>query len=122
FDDGYFDRVLAIHVLEHLPKLPAAVDELHRVLKPGGVFAVVIPCDPGLVYEMARKISAERIFRWRYHQPYRWLIRREHINSPREITGQLRRRFRIEARRYFPFAVPAVNLNLCLGMRARPIA
>src|SRR5262245_13552552 len=26
--DGYFDRIVAIHVLEHLPNLPAAVDEV----------------------------------------------------------------------------------------------
>jgi ubiquinone/menaquinone biosynthesis C-methylase UbiE len=31
FPDGYFDRVLAIHVLEHPPNLPATVEEMHRL-------------------------------------------------------------------------------------------
>ena len=31
FEEGYFDRILAIHVLEHLPNLPAAVREMHRL-------------------------------------------------------------------------------------------
>ncbi|TRZ55133.1 MAG: dihydrolipoyl dehydrogenase [Rhodocyclaceae bacterium] len=31
YPDGYFDRIIAVHVLEHLPNLPAAVGELHRV-------------------------------------------------------------------------------------------
>jgi ubiquinone/menaquinone biosynthesis C-methylase UbiE len=46
--NSHFDRLIAIHVLEHLPNLPRAIDECHRVLKLGGKFAVVIPCDPGL--------------------------------------------------------------------------
>ena len=32
FPDGYFDRYIAIHVLEHLPDLPAAVREAWRLL------------------------------------------------------------------------------------------
>jgi SAM-dependent methyltransferase len=40
--DGYFDRILAIHVLEHLPNLPAAIAEMHRLCdKTSGVFSVV---------------------------------------------------------------------------------
>jgi 2-polyprenyl-6-hydroxyphenyl methylase / 3-demethylubiquinone-9 3-methyltransferase len=38
FADGGFDAVVAADVLEHLPDLPAAVDELARVLAPGGSF------------------------------------------------------------------------------------
>ena len=38
FADGSFDAVVAADVLEHLPDLPAAVDELARVLAPGGSF------------------------------------------------------------------------------------
>jgi SAM-dependent methyltransferase len=119
YEDSFFDRVVVIHVLEHLPRLPAALDEVHRVLKPNGVFSVVFPCDPGLLYEFARKISAERIFKARYHLPYRWLIRREHINSPSEIFYLLRQRFELFDTVYFPFFLPLVNLNLCIGTGAR---
>src|SRR5262249_34697809 len=31
FPDNHFDRLLAIHVLEHLPNLPAALREVYRV-------------------------------------------------------------------------------------------
>lgn len=119
FDDGHFDRILAIHVLEHLPDLPAAIDEAARLLAPGGVFCTVLPCDPGLAYGLARKLSAERIFRKRYRQSYDWFIRREHINSPAEILGQLDRHFTREHRRFFPLGLPVMTLNLCLGLVLR---
>src|SRR5579872_3949085 len=31
FPDSHFDRIIAINVLEHLPNLPAAVREMHRL-------------------------------------------------------------------------------------------
>jgi len=119
YDDGSFDRVVVIHVLEHLPDLPAAIAEVKRVLKPGGLFSVVLPCDPGLAYELGRKISAERIFRRRYRLPYRWFARREHINSPAEILSLIGKAFEIADTRYFPLRAPIVNINLCIGLTAR---
>jgi SAM-dependent methyltransferase len=38
-----FDRIIASEVMEHIPDDLAALDELARVLKPGGVLAVTIP-------------------------------------------------------------------------------
>lgn len=118
FEDESFDRILAIHVLEHLPDLPGAVAEAARVLKPDGQFGILIPCDPGLVYGIARRISAERIFRKRYKQSYDWFIRREHINSPAEILSMLERHFTIKEKSFFPFRVPIENLNLVIGLVA----
>jgi SAM-dependent methyltransferase len=121
YDDAYFDRVVVIHVLEHLPDLPAAMEEVARVLKPTGVLAVVLPCDPGLAYEISRKISAERLFKAKYRLPYGWLIRREHINSPAEILQVIRANFEVFDTAYFPLLMPVVNLNLCIGVTARKL-
>ncbi|MGP0086600.1 MAG: class I SAM-dependent methyltransferase, partial [Steroidobacteraceae bacterium] len=120
YDDGYFDRAIAVHVLEHLPDLPRAVFELHRLLRVGGFLSIVIPCDPGIAYEFARQISSARIFRRRYKMPYMWLMRREHINSPAEICSTLKNQFEEIDRRYFPLRlIPLAAANLCLGMTYR---
>ena len=43
FADGYFDKVVSICVLEHIPNDQAALCEVERVLRPGGRF--VVSCD-----------------------------------------------------------------------------
>ena len=43
FPDASFDRVIAAEVLEHIPDDMAAMREIHRVLKPGGMAAVTVP-------------------------------------------------------------------------------
>ena len=121
FDDDYFDRILAIHVLEHLPNLPAAVREIHRVCnKDNGVLSVVIPCEGSLAYGLARKISAERIFKRRYKQPYRWFIEREHVSVPAEIIEELTPYFTITSSTYFPIPIKLEICNLCIGLSLRP--
>jgi ubiquinone/menaquinone biosynthesis C-methylase UbiE len=121
FEDGYFDRILAIHVLEHLPNLPAAVREMHRLCdKTRGVLSIVIPCEGSLAYSIARKISAQRVFEARYKQSYRWFIEREHINLPHEIFEELAPYFSQTSSSYFPIPVPLEFCNLCIGMTLTP--
>lgn len=121
FPDGHFDRVLAIHVLEHLPNLPAAIREMRRLCdSQHGILSVVIPCEGGLAYGLARRISAQRIFEKRYRQSYRWFIEREHLNRPREIMAELAAAFECVHRSWFPLRVPSVELNLCIGLTLRP--
>jgi SAM-dependent methyltransferase len=120
FDDASFDRVLAIHVLEHLTDLPPALDEAERVLRPGGQFVVVIPCEGGMAYSLARRVSVQRIFEKRYGVSYAWCIEREHVNVPSEIISEIDRRFVIERRQYYPLRVPSLALNLVVGLVARP--
>ncbi len=43
FPDGHFDVVIAAEVLEHIPEDAAAIAELRRVLRPGGLMAVTVP-------------------------------------------------------------------------------
>ena len=121
FEDGYFDRILAIHVLEHLPNLPAAIREMHRLCdKSRGVLSVVIPCEGSLAYSMARKISAQRIFEARYKLSYRWFIDREHLNLPYEIFEELEPYFEKVATTFFPIPLKVEFCNLCIGVTLRP--
>ncbi|MEZ5143032.1 MAG: methyltransferase domain-containing protein [Acidimicrobiales bacterium] len=43
YPDATFDKAIASEVMEHIPDDLGALDELHRVLKPGGTLAVTIP-------------------------------------------------------------------------------
>ena len=43
FADNSVDVVIAEHVLEHVPDLVALVEEVHRLLVPGGTFSVEVP-------------------------------------------------------------------------------
>ncbi len=43
FPDGSFDKVIAAEVLEHIPADQAAMNEIARVLRPGGVAAITVP-------------------------------------------------------------------------------
>ncbi len=118
---GYFDRVLAIHVLEHLPDLPQALEQVRRILKPEGVLTVVIPCEGGLAYTLARNLSARPLFERLYHQKYDWFVAAEHINLPDEIFAELRARFRITHQMFFPLFAPVVTLNLAIGLTLTPL-
>ena len=121
-EDHSFDRALAIHVLEHLPNLPAALDEIRRVLKPKGRLSICIPCEAGFAYSLARKISAKRVFK-KYFPGLDYdqlIVAHEHINGPEEILYELSRRFEIIHKRYFPIPLPSINLNLVIGITLTP--
>lgn len=123
FQANYFDRIVAVHVLEHLPNLPAAIREVYRLCdKERGTFQVVIPCEGSLAYGFCRRISAQRIFEKRYKQSYRWFIEREHINLPWEIMQELEPYFSVEKRSYFPIPIPFLFCNICIAMNLRPKA
>ena len=119
FEDGFFDRVLAIHVLEHLPDLPAALDEVARLLAPEGQFVAVIPCEGGATYSLARRLTAKRLFEREFGRDYDWFIRSEHINVPWEIEGELEKRFHVVDVCHFPLRIPLVSVNLIIGFTMR---
>jgi len=123
FADGQFDRVIAIHVLEHLPNLPAALDEVARILKDEGTFQVVIPCEGGLAYGFARQISSVRMFNKKFGDrgvSYLWMMKKtEHVNNAREILEELKTKFVIQDYRYFPLYIPVITCNVCIGLNLK---
>lgn len=121
FPDGHFDRIVAVHVLEHLPDLPRAVREMRRLCAPNGTLSVVIPCEGSFATSCARRISAQRIYEKRYNRPYRLFIEREHINLPWEITEELAPYFHVTHRSFFPVPLPMEWCNLFIGMTLKPL-
>jgi len=54
--DGSVDAIRASHVMEHIPAGQPRIDvmnEAHRVLKPGGVFEVIVPFMTGSWHAIA---------------------------------------------------------------------
>lgn len=43
FEDNSFDAVICSEVLEHIPDYRGALDELSRIIKPGGYFCTSVP-------------------------------------------------------------------------------
>jgi SAM-dependent methyltransferase len=58
--DGVADAVVSANLLEHVPDDRAALGELHRALRPGGVAAIVIPAGPGTYDYYDRFLDHER--------------------------------------------------------------
>lgn len=48
YQDNVFDAILCSHVLEHIPNDLKAMQELYRVLKPGGWAILQVPIEPKL--------------------------------------------------------------------------
>ena len=54
FRDGVFEKIWAVHVIEHVADVIATIEELHRVSRPGSVIVIETPhytdfssfCDP----------------------------------------------------------------------------
>jgi SAM-dependent methyltransferase len=46
FEDGSFDKLVAIHSIEHIPDLETAIAEMARVLRPRGRALFVYPAEP----------------------------------------------------------------------------
>jgi len=120
WQDKAFDRIVAIHVLEHLPDLPSAIKETSRLLRDSGTFDIVIPCEGGLAYSLLRKLTAERLFRKTWKMDYLPIIRNEHVSECKEILDLVFTYFRVERQKFYPFSfLKWVWPNLCIGMRLR---
>lgn len=111
FDDGSFDRVIATHVLEHVPFPHLAIAEWVRVLKPGGVLSVILPCDPGWAWRIGRYLGPRKQAE-AAGLPYDYYMAREHINSIFNLKEILAYHFPERDVKWWPLRVPLPDVNL----------
>lgn len=118
--DQYFDRVIAIHVLEHLHNLPKALVEIRRLLKPDGVLDIVLPCESGILHTVGRKFSAERLFVKEFQLDFAPIHKAEHVNTLPEILEELLFcGFEAEFKKFFPFPFRHFQLNFFVVFRLK---
>jgi phosphatidylethanolamine/phosphatidyl-N-methylethanolamine N-methyltransferase len=111
FADHSFDRVIATHVLEHLPSPQLVVEEWRRVLKPGGVLSVVLPCDPGFAWRLGRMFGP-RAAAHRRGIDYDYVMALEHVNAITNLVSILRHHFSDRKEYWWPSLLPQTDINL----------
>lgn len=111
FPDASFDRLIATHVLEHLPRPHSVLREWNRVVKPGGVISIVLPCDPGLAWRFGRHLGPRRKFQ-AIGIDYDYWMAREHINSITNLVAFIHYYFQSINEGWYPLRVKSLDLNL----------
>ena len=111
FPDNTFDRLIAAHVLEHLPQPHLVLREWVRVLRPGGILSLVLPCDPGVAWRVGRAVGSRGKF-VKAGMAYDYWMAREHVNPINNLTSFIQYYFKTVDEEWWPFRVPSMDLNL----------
>lgn len=117
FEDGFADRVVAACLLMHLADPRLAVVEAQRVCKPTGVIDFLVPCDPGILMRVFRRVVSEPSAKKSGVLPatYRLVNAVEHLspfNRVLTLTKSSIEPGRALRVRYFPFSwIHSWNLN-----------
>lgn len=118
YPDNSFDRVVAVHVLEHIYQPHLVIKELSRVLKRGGVLSILIPTDPGLAWRLGRRLGPRKNA-LAQGIAYDYVMAREHVNSCNNLVAILRHYFPNATESWWPFPIGSIDLNLFFAFHAR---
>jgi SAM-dependent methyltransferase len=96
YPDGFFDIVIASHVIEHLSNIDFALKEMDRVLKKDGLLLIATPTKPPLIA---------------------WLVNLHHKSNPNKI-GETQNAFSASSlKRFIGKKLPNNSLIECKGFR-----
>lgn len=111
YAENSFDRLIATHVLEHIPDPVQVLSEWCRVIRPEGLLSIVLPCDPGLLWRFGRNLGPRRQMQ-RLAIDYDYLQAAEHVNSIFNLIAFIRYHFPDRTDQYWPSKIPVPDLNL----------
>lgn len=114
FADNEFDMVVSFYSLEHIYPLPPFLDELKRVIKPGGELVGAIPTEGGLAWGLGRYLTSRRWLLKNTNIDPDKLICWEHPNFCDLILKELDARFQRTAQRFWPLFAPLPDFNLVI--------
>jgi SAM-dependent methyltransferase len=118
-DAASCDRLIASHVLEHLPEPHAVLRQWARAIKPGGVLSILLPCDPGLMWRFGRTLGPRRKAKRLGYADYDFLMAREHVNAITNLVTFLRYYWPNLEERWWPTGIPFSDINLMYAANIR---
>ena len=108
FGDGTVDWVFCSHVLEHIPELELCVDEIFRMLKPGGTAWIQVPFEAGRAHSRRIDIDPLRAHAhaWQFAPDFGNLLVRPgwsvtEVVAADEVSAEDRRKYGIDPRERF---------------------
>jgi len=111
YPDDSFDRVIGVHILEHIFQPHLAIKEWYRVLRDGGVMTILIPTDPGLAWRLSRHFGPRRRAT-KAGIPYDYIMAREHVNPCNNLIAFLNYYFPEGKALWWPFPIALIDVNL----------
>ena len=111
YADGSFDRLIATHVLEHIPNPVAILREWDRVVKDGGLISIVLPCDPGLLWRFGRNLGPRRNAT-KLGLAYDYVQAADHVNSIFNLVVFIRHHFDNISESWYPAKLGLPDINL----------
>jgi SAM-dependent methyltransferase len=122
FDNNYFDVVLSIEVMEHVGNLNDYLNDIHRLIKPGGIFVWTTPCANRFSVEYIINMLTKNIEhtpegyrRWKWEDPtHLRRMRSKEIGAKLQDIGFEKLEFRFRAH-FFSY----VCTRLCKGPLTR---
>ena len=115
YGDASFDRVLSTCLLHHLASPEQGLLEMRRVLKPGGLISLTLPCDPGFLYRVGKAIGPYRRLSKNFGvddpKYLHYVQHRNHFPALESIISHVFKNDKVIYRTY-PFSFPFWNLNL----------
>ena len=112
YADSSYDRIVATCLLAHLTNPEKALEEWKRVVRPGGVISIFVPCEPGLLLRILQSMTTRRKQKKMGYDA--WLLHyREHRNHYPGMLTLIRHSYGSDSRiTSYPFPFLGWNFNL----------
>jgi SAM-dependent methyltransferase len=113
--DASVDVIVSFYSLEHLYPLRPYLDEMLRLLKPGGVLIGAIPAEGGLAWGLGRMLTSRRWFKKNTRIDPDKIICWEHPNFADEIVAEIDQQFERVILTRWPFPwLPFLDVSLVI--------
>jgi SAM-dependent methyltransferase len=118
--DASVDIIVSFYSLEHIYPLEPYLDEMLRVLKPGGILIGAVPAEGGLAWGLGRLLTSRRWFKNNTSIDPDKIICWEHPNFADEILECLDSKLTRRRVHYWPLPwLPFLDTNLVIRFEYR---